>query len=72
VGGLAIAFAGLFRHLHPMVYGAAPEGQGQVQANLLPVVLHLGLVLWLGLAIPGFLADWLNRATQLITGASLL
>jgi hydrogenase-4 component F len=72
LGGLAIAFAGLFRHLHPMVYGAAPEGQGRVQANLLPVALHLGLVLWLGLAMPGFLADWLNRATQLITGASLL
>jgi hydrogenase-4 component F len=70
--GLAIAFAGLFRHLHPMVYGAAPEGQRPVQANLLPVALHLGLVLWLGLAIPGFLAEWLDRATRLITGAGLL
>ncbi|MEJ2380671.1 MAG: hydrogenase 4 subunit F [Gammaproteobacteria bacterium] len=70
--GLAVAFAGLFRHLHPMVYGAAPEGQGPVQANMLPVVVHLGLVLWLGIAIPPFLAQWLDRATGLITGAHLL
>lgn len=72
LSGLAVAFAGLFRHLHPMVYGPAPEGQQPVQANMLPVLIHLGLVLWLGLAIPGFLASWLDRATQLITGTHLL
>jgi hydrogenase-4 component F len=72
LGGLAVAFAGLFRHLHPMVYGAAPEGRNPVRANLLPVALHLVLVLWLGLAIPGFLAQWLDRATGLITGSHLL
>jgi hydrogenase-4 component F len=70
--GLAVAFAGLFRNLHPMVYGTAPEGQQPVRANMLPVAIHLGLVLWLGLAIPGFLARWLDRATELITGAHLL
>jgi len=70
--GLVIAFAGLFRHLHPMVYGTPPEGQQPVQANMIPVVVHLGLVLWLGLAIPGFLARWLDRATELISGARLL
>ncbi|MFA7618696.1 MAG: hydrogenase 4 subunit F [Thiohalomonadaceae bacterium] len=72
LSGLVIAFAGLFRHLHPMVYGPAPEGQLPVAANMLPVLLHLGLVLWLGLAIPSFLAGWLDRATQLITGVHLL
>lgn len=70
--GLAIAFAGLFRHLHPMVYGPIPEGQQPVRANMLPVIIHLGLVLWLGLSIPGFLSHWLDRATELITGAHLL
>ncbi|MEJ2591131.1 MAG: hydrogenase 4 subunit F [Candidatus Thiodiazotropha sp.] len=70
--GLAVAFAGLFRHLHPMVYGSAPEGQQPVRANMLPVAIHLALVLWLGLSIPGFLARWLDRATDLITGAHLL
>jgi len=72
LSGLGIAFAGLFRHLQPMVYGTAPEGQQPVHANMIPVVFHLALVLWLGLAIPGFLADWLNRATVLISGSHLL
>lgn len=70
--GLAVAFAGLFRHLQPMVYGAAPAGQQPVAANMLPVYAHLGLVLWLGLSIPGFLARWLDRATELIAGTHLL
>lgn len=70
--GLVIAFAGLFRHLQPMVYGAAPIEQRAVRANMLPVALHLGLVLWLGLAIPGFLSRWLDQATQLIAGSHLL
>jgi len=70
--GLGIAFAGLFRHLHPMVYGEAPEGQQPVRANMLPVMVQLAFVLWLGLAIPGFLADWFNQATRLIAGSAPL
>jgi hydrogenase-4 component F len=70
--GLAVAFAGLFRHLHPMVYGTAPDGQQPVRANMVPVATHLGLVLWLGISIPGFLSRWLDRATELITGMHLL
>ncbi len=70
--GLVIAFAGLFRHLHPMVYGPIPEGQQPVRANMLPVLVHLGLVLWLGLSIPAFLSTWLDRVTELITGVHLL
>jgi len=66
--GLGIAFAGLFRHLHPMVYGEAPANQQPVRANMLPVMVQLAFVLWLGLAIPGFLADWFNEATKLISG----
>ncbi|MBI3571050.1 MAG: hydrogenase 4 subunit F [Gammaproteobacteria bacterium] len=67
--GLGIAFAGLFRHLHPMVYGDAPEGQLPVRANMLPVMVQLAFVLWLGLAIPTFLANWFNEATKLISGS---
>jgi len=70
--GLAVAFAGLFRHVQPMVYGPVPEGQRPVQVNIWPVVVHLGLVLWLGLSIPPFLVQWLNEATALITGTLLL
>ena len=70
--GLLIAFAGLFRALQPMVYGEAPEGQTAVPANMWPVALHLLLVLWLGISIPGFLALWFNQATILISGSSML
>jgi hydrogenase-4 component F len=70
--GIAIAFAGLFRHLHPMVFGQIPEGQRPIPVNPLPLFLHLGLVLWLGLSIPVFLAEWFDEATRLISGVNLL
>jgi hydrogenase-4 component F len=70
--GIGIAFAGLFRHIQPMVFGEKPEGQMPVHANLWPVIIHLALVLWLGLAIPGFLADWFSQATILISGSTPL
>jgi hydrogenase-4 component F len=70
--GLVVAFAGLFRHLQPMVYGRQPEGQQPVEANMLPILTHLAIVLWLGLAIPDFFSQWLDQATALITGAHLL
>lgn len=70
--GIGIAFAGLFRHIQPVVYGPAPEGQLPVKANLWPVLAHLVLVLWLGLAIPGALAHWFGQATQAIAGSSPL
>lgn len=70
--GLAIAFAGLFRHLHPMVFGDIPSGQGPIRVNMAPVVIHLSLVLWLGLSIPPILARWFDQATRLIAGSGLL
>jgi hydrogenase-4 component F len=70
--GIGVAFAGLFRHIQPMVYGHKPEHQQPIKANLWPVLIHLALVLWLGLAIPSFLADWFSQATLLISGSKLL
>lgn len=70
--GIGIAFAGLFRHIQPMVYGAKPEAQHPVPANLWPVMIHLALVLWLGLSIPTFLANWFSQATLLISGSTPL
>lgn len=68
--GVGLAGAGLFRNIQPMVYGKQPEGQLPVQINLWPVMLHLALVLWLGLAIPTFLADWFTQTTVLISGSA--
>ncbi|MFI3135997.1 MAG: hydrogenase 4 subunit F [Methylococcaceae bacterium] len=70
--GIGIAFAGLFRHIQPMTYGAKPETQHAVKANLWPVMIHLALVLWLGLSIPTFLANWFSQATLLISGSTPL
>jgi len=67
--GLVMAFAGLFRHVQPMVFGTPPEQVNAVYVNMLPVYVHLGLALWLGLAIPSFLADWYQSAANLLQGA---
>lgn len=72
VVGLAVAFAGLFRNIQPMVYGDPPQGQMPVSSNMWPVAIHLALVLWLGLSIPGPLANWLNQATIMIVGEGVL
>ena len=70
--GIGVACAGLFRNIQPMVYGKKPERQQPVEANLWPVIVHLALVLWMGLAIPGFLANWYSQATLLISGSAPL
>jgi hydrogenase-4 component F len=70
--GLAVAFAGLFRHLQPMVFGACPAGQVPIRVSMAPVVVHLAIVLWLGLSMPAFLARWFDDATRLISGSGLL
>lgn len=72
LSGLVIAMAGLFRHVQRMVYGDPPIGQVAVVANMWPVILHLLLVLWLGIAIPGVLVDWLDQATIMVVGKGVL
>lgn len=67
--GLVLAFAGLFRHVQPMAFGTPPEQVNAVRVNMLPVYVHFGLALWLGLAIPGFLANWYQTAAALLQGA---
>ncbi|PIP72901.1 MAG: hydrogenase 4 subunit F [Nitrospinae bacterium CG22_combo_CG10-13_8_21_14_all_47_10] len=68
---LVVAFAGLFRHLQPMVFGAYPKDVHVVPVNMLPVYIHLGLALFLGLAIPGFLANWFQIAANFLHQGTL-
>lgn len=70
--GLSVAFAGLFRNIQPMVFGEPPVGQKPVVANMWPVFIHLGMVLWLGISIPTVLAQWLNQATVMLVGRGVL
>ena len=65
---LGIAFAAIFGRVQPMVFG---EGSGKRLPHppaLLPVFVHLGLVLVLGLYMPDYLADWYRTAAALIGG----
>ncbi|OIO59500.1 MAG: hydrogenase 4 subunit F [Alphaproteobacteria bacterium CG_4_10_14_0_2_um_filter_63_37] len=65
--GLVIAFAGLFRHLQPMVFGNPPPTAIKVKVDFTPVILHLTLALLLGLMLPNFLSDWFETASNLLT-----
>ena len=69
--GLLIAMGGLFRFVQPMVYGEAPEHAKEVHVNMMPVYIHFGLALVLGLSIPLFLAQWYHQAAALIVGGGV-
>ena len=63
---LVVAFAGIFRHVQPMVFGETDVKPLPHSPALLPVFAHLVLVLMLGLYIPPALAHWYRLAAQLI------
>jgi len=65
---LGVAFAAIFRRVQPMVFGETTARRLPHPPALVPVFLHLGLVLTLGLFIPPYLADWFRRAANLIAG----
>ncbi len=63
---LGIAFAAIFRRAQPMVFGETNAKRLPHSPALLPVFIHLGLVLLLGLYIPPALAHWFRAAARLI------
>jgi hydrogenase-4 component F len=65
---LGVAFAAIFRRVQPMVFGETTAKRLPHPPALLPVFVHLGLVLALGLFIPAYLAGWFRLAAQLIAG----
>jgi len=64
--GLAVTFAALFRKVQPMVAGEIPPYQKRLKVAHIPVLLHMGLVLVLGLYMPKFLAGWFQTAVLLL------
>jgi hydrogenase-4 component F len=66
---LGVAFAAIFRRVQPMVFGETTARRLAHSPALMPVFVHLGLVLMLGLFIPRYLADWFRRAASLIAGS---
>ena len=64
--GLGVAFAAVFSKVQPMVFGEATAARLPYRPAMVPVFVHLGVVLMLGLWIPPFLADWYRQAARLI------
>ena len=66
LAALAVAFAAIFSKVQPMVFGDTTAKRLPVRPAMLPVFVHVGLVLMLGLWMPPFLADWYRQAARLI------
>jgi len=64
----AVAFAGIFSRVQPMVFGDTTAKRLPHSPALIPVFVHLGIVLMLGLFIPPYLAHWYRAAARLIGG----
>ncbi len=65
---LAVAFASIFSRVQEMVFGETTAKPLAHSPALLPVFLHLGLALLLGLYIPPYLDQWLRQAVHIIVG----
>ena len=63
---LGVAFAAIFGKVQPMVFGETEASRLPHPPALVPVFVHLGLVLMLGLYIPPYLADWYRQAAALL------
>ncbi|MDP2786267.1 MAG: hydrogenase 4 subunit F [Sulfurimicrobium sp.] len=63
---LGVAFAAIFSKVQPMVFGETEALRLPHPPALIPVFVHLGLVLMLGLYIPPYLADWYRQAAALL------
>ncbi|MHB1870183.1 MAG: hydrogenase 4 subunit F [Steroidobacteraceae bacterium] len=68
LAALAVAFAGIFSKVQPMVFGETNGRRLPHPPALLPVFAHLAIVLMLGLYIPPYLAEWYRAAAHLIGG----
>ncbi|MCD6673911.1 MAG: hydrogenase 4 subunit F [Burkholderiaceae bacterium] len=65
---LGVAFASIFSRVQPMVFGDTSLGRLAHPPALVPVFVHLGLGLLLGLYIPPWLDAWYREAARMIGG----
>ncbi len=65
---LGLAFAAVFARVQPMVFGETTLKPLAHPPALLPVFVHLGLGLMLGLYIPPYLNAWYRQAAALLGG----
>ncbi|AIO70418.1 hydrogenase 4 subunit F [Burkholderia oklahomensis] len=68
LAALAAAFAAIFMRVQGMVFGESSVAALEHPPALLPVFVHLGLGLMLGLYVPPYLATWYRQAAAMIAG----
>ncbi len=66
---LGVAFAAILGKVQPMVFGETSVKRLARPPALIPVFVHLGLALLLGLYIPPYLNDWYQQAARLLGGS---
>ena len=65
---LGVAFASMFGRVQPMVFGDTALKPLPHQPAAIPVFIHLGLGLMLGLYIPPYLDEWYRQAARMVGG----
>jgi len=65
---LGVAFAAVLGKVQPMVFGETTVKPLAHPPALIPVFVHLGFALMLGLYIPAYLNNWYQQAARLIAG----
>lgn len=65
---LGVAFASIFGRVQAMVFGETTAKPLAHPPALLPVFVHLGLALLLGVYIPPYLDTWFRQAVLMIVG----
>lgn len=64
--GILLAFGALLLRMTGLCFGEPSPGTYRISASSVPIFLHLGIVLAIGIAMPGFLYLWFSHvATQL-------
>ena len=64
--GILLAFGALLLRMTGLCFGEPSPGSHKISASSVPIFLHLGIVLAIGIAMPGFLYLWFSHvATQL-------
>jgi hydrogenase-4 component F len=66
--GLGVAFAAVFQRVQPMVFGESSFPPLPHPPALIPVFVHLGLALMLGLYVPPYLEGWYREAARMVAG----
>jgi len=65
---LGVAFASVFSRVQPMVFGDTSVKPLAHPPASIPVFVHLGLGLMLGLYVPPYLDGWYRQAARMIGG----